>query len=133
MHFYIFLNILYFNCQVFNYICSTFDLAYIECFARVNKVQYYQPLSLFFFVHNSRFSDYLHLFYPNELEVKVTTDTQKSASYLDLTLKSTTWNTKKKLYDKRDDFTFPTVNFPFIISNLPASLAYGVYNSQLIR
>jgi 5,10-methenyltetrahydromethanopterin hydrogenase len=37
-------------------------------------------------VHNSRFSDYLHLIYPNELEVKVTTDTQKSASYLDLHL-----------------------------------------------
>jgi hypothetical protein len=47
-------------------------------------------LSRVIFVHNSRFSDYLHLINPNELEVKVTTDTQKSASYLDLTLKSTT-------------------------------------------
>jgi hypothetical protein len=36
------------------------------------------------FVHNSRFSEYLHLIYPNELEVKVTTDTQKSASYLEI-------------------------------------------------
>jgi hypothetical protein len=39
---------------------------------------YYQPLSFCFVVHNSRFSDYLHLIYPNELEVKFTTDTQKS-------------------------------------------------------
>ena len=38
-----------------------------------------------------------------------------------------------KLYDKRDDFDFPIVNFPFLSSNIPASPAYGVYISQLIR
>ena len=37
------------------------------------------------------------------------------------------------LYDKRDDFTFPIVNFPFISSNIPASPAYGVYISQLLH
>ena len=31
-------------------------------------------------IYNSRFSDYLHLIYPIELEVKETTDTQKSVS-----------------------------------------------------
>ena len=35
---------------------------------------------------NFRFDDYQHLIYPNELEVKYTTDTQKSASYHDLHL-----------------------------------------------
>ena len=34
---------------------------------------------------------------------------------------------KKKLYDKRDDFTFPIVIFPFISHNIPESPAYGVY------
>ena len=29
--------------------------------------------------------------------------------------------------------TFPIVNYPFISSNIPASLAYGVYISQRIR
>jgi hypothetical protein len=33
-----------------------------------------------------RFGDYLYRIYPNELEVKDTTDTQKFASYLDLDL-----------------------------------------------
>ena len=32
-----------------------------------------------------------------------------------------------KLHDKRDDFNFPIVNFPFICSNIPAAPAYGVY------
>ena len=40
---------------------------------------------------------------------------------------------KKKLYDKRDYLTFPTVNFPLIGSNIPASPAYAVYISQLTR
>jgi hypothetical protein len=39
---------------------------------------------------------------------------------------------KTKLCDKRDDFTFPIVNFPFISSNIPASPVYGVYISQLM-
>jgi hypothetical protein len=29
---------------------------------------------------------------------------------------------RTKLYDKRDDFNFPIVNFPFICSNIPAAL-----------
>ena len=40
---------------------------------------------------------------------------------------------RTKLYDKRDDFNFPIVNFPFICSNIPAAPAYGVYLSQLLR
>ena len=38
-----------------------------------------------------------------------------------------------RLYDKRDDFNFPIVNFPFLSSNIPSAPAYGVYASQLIR
>ena len=40
---------------------------------------------------------------------------------------------RTKLYDKRDDFNSPIVNFPFIYSNIPAAPAYGVYIYQLIR
>ena len=40
---------------------------------------------------------------------------------------------RTQLYDKRDDFNFPIVNFPYIWSNIPAAPAYGVCISQLIR
>ena len=43
------------------------------------------------------------------------------------------WQLRTKLYDKRDYFNFPIVNFPFICSNISAPRAYGVYISQLIR
>ena len=36
-------------------------------------------------------------------------------------------------YDKRDDFDFPIVNFPYFCSDIPESPAYGVFVSQLIR
>ena len=40
---------------------------------------------------------------------------------------------RTKLYDKRDNFNFPIVNFLFICSNIPAAPVHGVYISQLIR
>ena len=37
------------------------------------------------------------------------------------------------IYDKRDDFNFEIVNFPFLDRDVPRSPCYGVYISQLIR
>ena len=47
-----------------------------------------------------RFSNYLHLLYPNQLEVKDTTDTQMSAFYIDLGIDNG-GILKSKCYDKR--------------------------------
>ena len=38
-----------------------------------------------------------------------------------------------KIDDKRDDFDFEFVNFPFLEGDVPRSTSYGVYISQLIR
>jgi len=58
----------------------------------------------------------------------------RSASFLDLHLEiDSKGRLRTKHYDKRDDFNFPIVNFPFICNNIPAASAYGVYISQLIR
>ena len=40
---------------------------------------------------------------------------------------------KTKIYDKRDDFDFDNVNLPFLDGDVPRSIPYGVYISQLIR
>jgi hypothetical protein len=72
--------------------------------------------------------------YPIELEIKDTTYTDKSASYLDLHLEiDSEGRLRTKPYDKRNNFNFPIVSFPFICSNIPAAPAYGVYIFQLIR
>ena len=38
-----------------------------------------------------------------------------------------------RIYDKRDDFDFKIVNFPFLDGDVPRSTSYGVFISQLIR
>jgi hypothetical protein len=63
----------------------------------------------------------------NELEIKDTTDTDRSTSYLDLHIEiESEGRLKTKLYDKRYVVNFPIVNFSFICSNIPAAPAYGV-------
>ena len=84
--------------------------------------------------NNSKINEYLHLIYPAELVIKETTETLASVSYLDLYIEiQNDGKLSSKLYDKRDDFNFPIVNFPVMSSNIPASPAYGVYISQLLR
>jgi hypothetical protein len=63
--------------------------------------------------YNSRFAEFLPLIYPPELEVKETTDTASSASFLDLYLEfDDSGQLSTKIYDKRDDFNFKIINFP---------------------
>ena len=38
-----------------------------------------------------------------------------------------------KIYDKRDDFDFDIVNYPFLDGDVPCRPSYGVYISQLIK
>ena len=70
----------------------------------------------------------------HNINFKETTDTASSASFLDLYLEfDDSGQLSTKIYDKRDDFNFKIINFPNMCSNIPASPAYGVYISQLIR
>ena len=55
------------------------------------------------------------------------------ASFLDLHLSISDGFVETKIYDKRDDFDFDIVNFPFLDGDVPRSASYGVYISQLIR
>ena len=76
-------------------------------------------------INNYRFAEFLPLIYPPELEVKETTDTASSASFLDLYLEfDDSGQLSTKIYDKRDDFNFKIINVPNMCSNIPASPAY---------
>jgi hypothetical protein len=56
-------------------------------------------------INNSRFVEILPLIYPPELEVKETTGTASSESFLDLYLEfDDSGQLSTKIYDKRDDF-----------------------------
>ena len=78
---------------------------------------------------NTKVAEYLEFIYPRDLKIKETTVT----AYLDCYLYTDSGKLTTRLYDKRDDFNFPIVNYPFLSKDIPSAPAYGVYVSQLIR
>ena len=57
--------------------------------------------------------------------------TIKRLMLLDLHLSISNDIVSTKIYDKRNDFDFEVVNFPFLDNDVPRSTSYGVYISQL--
>ena len=85
-------------------------------------------------VNYKKFMDYLKGIYPSQLTVEKANKSDYLADYFDLTfIIDSGGKLSIKPYDKRDDFHFHIVNFPFLSSNIPSGPSYGVYISQLIR
>ena len=76
------------------------------------------------------FEGMVNRIYPPELQLNKA-DTE--APFLDLHLSVSNGCVSSKIYDKRDDFDFNIVNFPFLDGDVPCSTSYRVYISQLIR
>ena len=71
--------------------------------------------------------------YPSELQLNKANTSNTEAAFLDYYLSISNDIVSTKIYDKRDDFDFDIVNFPFLDGDVPRSTSYGVYFSQLIR
>ena len=75
--------------------------------------------------------------YPTELQLNRANSSDTEAPFLDLNLRISNGTVSTKIYDKRDDFDFDIVNFPFLDGDVPPRTSYGVYIyiyiSQLIR
>ena len=76
------------------------------------------------------FEGMVNRMYPPELQVN---KTNISDTFLDLHLSISIGFVSSKIYDKRDDFDFDIVNFPFLDGDVPHSISYGVYISHHIR
>ena len=71
--------------------------------------------------------------YPSELQLNKANASDTEAPFLDLHLSISNGFVSSKIYDKRDDFDFEIVNFPFLDGDAPRRPSYGVYISQRIR
>ena len=71
--------------------------------------------------------------YPSELQLNKANTSDTEAPFLDLHLSISNGFVSSKIYDKRDDFDFDIVNFPFLDGDVPRRPSDGVYISQLIR
>ena len=81
---------------------------------------------------NNFFDNMVNRIYP-ELQLNKANVSETEASFLDLHLSILDDFVQTEIYDKRDDFDFDIVNFPFLDGDVPRSTSYGVYISQLIR
>ena len=83
-------------------------------------------------IDNPYFEQMVGQIYPTELQLNKANSSDTEAPFLDLNL-STNGIVSSKIYDKRDDFNFEIVNFPFLNGDVPCSPSYGVYISRVIR
>ena len=84
-------------------------------------------------IDNNFFDSMVNRIYHSELQLNKANVSDTDASFLDLHLSISDGFVKTKIYDKRDDFDFDIVNFPFLEGDVPRLTSYGVYISQLIQ
>ena len=82
---------------------------------------------------NGTFGLILNDIYPPEMVVNCTNISPRKCNYLDLTISIFRGKFRVALYDKRKDFKFKVISYPFLEGNIPNNLSYGVFTSQLIR
>ena len=84
-------------------------------------------------IDNPYFEGMLSQIYPAELQLNKANTSDTEAPFLDLHLSILDGFVSSKIYDKRDDFDFDIVDFPFLNGDVPRTTSYGVYIFQLIR
>ena len=57
----------------------------------------------------------------------------RKTNFLDLTISIYRGKFYIKLYDKRNDYDFEVINYPFLDGNIPKNQSYSVFISQLVR
>ena len=84
-------------------------------------------------INNVYFDNMVSRIYPSEIHLNKANTSDTEQAFLDLHLSISNDIVSAKIYDKRDDFDFEIVNFPFLDGDDPRSTLYGVCISQLIR
>ena len=86
-----------------------------------------------FTIDNPEFEKHIPDIYPTELQLNKANTSDKETSFLDLNIKFIGSDVHTSVYEKRDDFGFSIVNFPWLSGDVPRLPSYGVYISQLVR
>ena len=119
----------------------SYEAKFIQTFLSTGRTQLvskfnftYRYIDDVFYINNSDFENYLGQMYPDELEIKDTSESNTTASYLDFLLSvGRDGQLYTSLYNKRDYFNFDITNFPLLSSNIPFLPTHGIFISQRIR
>ena len=86
-----------------------------------------------FYIDSPYFEGMVNQIYSPELQLNKAYSSDTEAPLLDLHLSTSNGFVSSKIYDKRDDFDFDIVKFPFLDGDVPRRPSYGVYIFQLIK
>ena len=78
-------------------------------------------------IDNICFDQMVDRIYPTELQLNTANSSDTEAPFLVLNLCISNGTVSTKIYDKRDDFDFDIVDFPFLYRDVPRRTSYGVY------
>ena len=78
-------------------------------------------------IDNPYFEGMVNQIYPTELQLNKVNTSDTEAPLLKLHLSISNGFVSSKIYDKRDDFDFDIVNFPFLDGDVPRRPSYGIY------
>ena len=84
-------------------------------------------------IDNIYFEKIVNRIYPVELQLNKANSSDTEAPFLGFEFIHFCGTVSTKIYDKRDEFDFDIVNFPFLDGDVPRRTSYGIYISQLIR
>ena len=75
-------------------------------------------------IDNPEFEKRIPDIYPTELQLNKANTSDKEISFLDLNIKVIGSDVHTSVYDKRDDFGFTIVNFPWLSGDVPRLLVF---------
>ena len=121
---------LFLFCYERDFMTSLSDVKQAEIIEAFNSTSRY--LDDLLNIDNPYFEGMVNRIYPPKLQLNKANTSDTEAPFFDLHLSVSDGFASSKIYDKRNDFDFDIVNFPFFDGHVPRSTSYGVYISQLI-
>ena len=125
--------------EIANLLLFSYESEYLEKISKqnMNLARKFNLCSRYIddlFVGNfPNFHEHIYKIYPRELAINLASNNTRDIAYLDLRIKIEGASLDFSIYDKRDDFSFEIINFPYIESCIPRKSALGVFYSQMIR
>ena len=116
----------------FDYINTLIEIGDVKSLKRLKDIFRYQD-DLIVFNDYGLLDSVLSDIYPPEMIVNNTNISAHKCCYLDLNISIFQGKFRYTLYDKRKDYDFNVISYPFLDGNIPKNLSYGVFASQLIR
>ena len=84
-------------------------------------------------IDNPNYEQMVGQIYPTELPLIMASSSDTEAPFLDLNVSITNAIVTSKIYEKREDFNFEIVHFPFLGGDVPRFPSYCVYIFHLIH